>query len=1207
MAGRRGPSLRGWAAAAAVALVAGTTPASPAQAGDTAGTPGPAESRAVAPPVVDRSDGVATLLRDGTVLVSGGTPEPDAAEVFDPSHRGWSLTGPMVEARSGHTATLLGDGRVLVTGGVAAAGAASASTEIYDPRTRNWSKAASMAVPRSFHTATRLKDGRVLVAGGQAGGHGPFQRDAEVFDPRTSKWGPAGALEQGRSFHAATLLADGRVLVSGGQGDPHGLSLRDASIYDPAANTWAVASSLMAVGRAEHTMTLLGDGTVLVVGGSAQRQGDNDGDQTQVSAELWDPGDGSFRAAPAMATSRRSHVALLLPSGRVLAVGGLTGSGGVAPAKAVEVFDAATPRWEGAGAIAATGDGSGRGTATLLEGPNCGDACGQVLVVGSRAQLYSPPRADVAALLGAAGAGGGVSESLYLIALAALAVLAAAVVVFRRRKAGGARRAAPARSGSLEQQSSTFRRNVAFLTDAAVDPAPTGRRRAQREAHGKARADAGADAGEVLAALERVVAPLRSSLERLVALRRPRLLGKVEEELSRLDAAARKLAEARAAAAAGALGDAGALVAEARRLLSALGRFLSVALAAELAQAATSRPKQGELAENADRLRATQETASGAEKAGPRSGLLALPPVLLAMAEGWALAADVLGAQAAPRRRSRKGPGGEAEILVVGPGELETFDDVGGLDDAKAHLRRTVGMILERGTEAAAAGAVHNGVLLHGPPGTGKTLLARAVAGEYGLRYLRFSPALVASAFQHEPAKKLRQVFARAADAAPCLLFLDEVDVIGGRRDSAASPDQRELATQLLTSLEEHRGVPGLVIMAATNDLDHLDPALREGRFDSRVAVALPDAAARAEILRVLLGRRGEAVEVDGVDLDEVAARTAGRSGAALAGLVAGAAERAMTAGGLLGRAELLAEVEARSGTDRAQTFEDHVAWGDVVLPEAARKRLGEILLVFARPELGRSVGVRAPAGILLHGPPGTGKTTVARALAGHVRSSFYELSAADVLSKWAGESEQKVAQLFTRARANRPSIIFIDEIDALLRRRSADSATPWEERIVSQFLRELDGLVSSEGVLLVGSTNRPDIIDEAVRERRLVPIEVPLPDEAGRRALLDGLFRGVRQEEDVDLDAVAAATGGMSGADLKAVRDAAGMKALARAAVSGGDPAVASTDVAEALAERGVTLAAPVDGTAAATRRRRPPAGPSGAKPPTSRRGARR
>ena len=282
-----------------------------------------------------------------------------------------------------------------------------------------------------------------------------------------------------------------------------------------------------------------------------------------------------------------------------------------------------------------------------------------------------------------------------------------------------------------------------------------------------------------------------------------------------------------------------------------------------------------------------------------------------------------------------------------------------------------------------------------------------------------------------------------------------------------------------------------------------------------------------------------------------------------------------------------------------------------MVLPEAARKRLAEILLVFTRPELGRSVGVRAPAGILLHGPPGTGKTTVARALAGHVRSSFYEVSAAEVLSKWAGESEQKVAQLFTRARANRPSIIFIDEIDALLRRRSADSAAPWEERIVSQFLRELDGLVGSEGVLLVGSTNRPDIIDEAVRERRLVPIEVPLPDETARRALLDGLFRGVRQEQDVDLDAVAAATAGMSGADLKAVRDAAGMKALSRLTAAGGErgdePAVSATDVSQALGERGVILTAAVAGATTGTRRRRPPAGPSGAKPTTSRRGARR
>jgi transitional endoplasmic reticulum ATPase len=231
--------------------------------------------------------------------------------------------------------------------------------------------------------------------------------------------------------------------------------------------------------------------------------------------------------------------------------------------------------------------------------------------------------------------------------------------------------------------------------------------------------------------------------------------------------------------------------------------------------------------------------------------------------------------------------------------------------------------------------------------------------------------------------------------------------------------------------------------------------------------------------------------------------------------------------------------------------------------------------MVFQQPELGRQLGVEAPAGILLHGPPGTGKTTVAKALASQVRASFYEQSAADLLSKYVGESEERVARLFARARENRPSIIFLDEVDALLKRRSAASSAPWEERVVSQFLRELDGLVSMRGVLLVGATNRLDIIDEAVVERRLVSLEVPLPDGAARRRLLELVTRGVRLAADVDLGELAAAAEGMSGADLKAVRNAAGMKALARAASSGtiADAAVAREDFLAALQERGVLL----------------------------------
>jgi transitional endoplasmic reticulum ATPase len=714
---------------------------------------------------------------------------------------------------------------------------------------------------------------------------------------------------------------------------------------------------------------------------------------------------------------------------------------------------------------------------------------------------------------------------------------------------------------------------------AAVDALPIWRRRKDRSvleadwlAHEQ---QARTEAGEVIAAFEHAAEALGGGLGQLSSLRRPRLFGKVEEEQTRVQRSAARLTEARTAVAAGDFAAAGKAVQEAERQLFAVGGPLMVVLNQELGQAAFTRARKEELAAALERRRQAEAGVEGARKSSERAGLLAAVPGYERLADFLGLVAEVLAEQVAAASPRPQAAAGDGATRVWQPQELETFDDVGGLEDVKARLRRTVGMILERPRDASLMSVVHNGVLLYGPPGTGKTLLGRALAGEYGLRFLRFSPAAVASSYAHEPARKLRELFALAEQSVPCVLFLDEVEIIAGRRDAASSADTREVTTQLLNSLEDSRGIPGLVILGATNQLDSLDPALREGRFDSRIAVPLPELDARRAILEVQLRKRSHQVDWDAIDLDEIAQMTTGRSGAALTGIVTGAAEHALHNGSTIAQTDLLFAVDERSGQDRAQTFEDKVTWDDVVLPKPTQERLHEILTVFQNPDLGRQLGVSPPAGVLLYGPPGSGKTTIAKALATEVRASFYEQSAADLLSKYVGESEERVSRLFTRARENRPSIIFIDEIDALLKRRSGDSVAPWEERVVSQFLRELDGLVSAAGVLLVGATNRIDIIDEAVRERRLAAIEVPLPDGAGRRKLLGLVTEGVRLASDVDLGEVAEMTEGMSGADLKAIRNAAGMKALTRAARGGAtaDAAVAREDFLSALAERGVVL----------------------------------
>ena len=687
------------------------------------------------------------------------------------------------------------------------------------------------------------------------------------------------------------------------------------------------------------------------------------------------------------------------------------------------------------------------------------------------------------------------------------------------------------------------------------------------------------EAGGVVGALARSAALLAESLDGLASLKLPELLGKVEAEQLRARTARTYLESATEGVDAGDFGSAGSAVEKAEWELWQIGGPLVVALNEALGRAAVTRPQRARLEENLAERRQAKTQLESARRASSPAALLAAARLHELDAAGFRLAAEILKGQGArlagTGRRKRAGRSGEARVL--GPQECETFADVGGLDDVKEQLRATVGAIIERPDEAALYDVMHNGILFYGPPGTGKNLLSRALAGEYGLRYIRFSPAAIASAYIHEAATNLRSLFELARDNLPCVLFLDEIDTIASDRGDQPSADHREVVTQLMICLEEYRSVPGLLIAAATNDIDRLDPGLREGRFDAKIYVPLPDAGARGDVVRVHLERRGKAVDWKSVDLAEIARMTAGYNAAALETIVSLAAQDALRRSASIGQRELAAAIRQRGGRDRS-ALEDPVGWDDVVLAEETRERLLEILNAFAHPDLAHDLGVKPPAGMLLHGPPGTGKTTVAKAIATEVQASFYEQSAADLLSKWAGESEQRVAKLFERARANRPSIIFIDEIDALLRRRKSNALSSWEERVVAQFLRELDGLRGGEQVLLLGATSRIDIVDEAIAGRRLVPIELGLPDAAMRLALARLLFRDVKLAPDVNLRSLSSAMEGLSGADIKRIRDAAGMKALTRTTKSNSardrrKAAITMADLRAALeAQRGRT-----------------------------------
>jgi transitional endoplasmic reticulum ATPase len=531
-------------------------------------------------------------------------------------------------------------------------------------------------------------------------------------------------------------------------------------------------------------------------------------------------------------------------------------------------------------------------------------------------------------------------------------------------------------------------------------------------------------------------------------------------------------------------------------------------------------------------------------------------------------APDLMGAL-----RGKEASHGE-RFAVHPPDGLPTFDDVGGMEELKQELRETVGLLLAHPDKAAQYAITWNGLLLHGPPGTGKTFLARAIAGEFGLNLLHVSTGDLVEGVVGESARNVQRAFEAAERSRPCLLVFDEFDSIAQRRDAGSHAEERRTVNQLLTSLEETRDTPDLLIVAATNDLDHLDPAIiRPGRFDRQIRIDLPDLAARRAILVEHLEHRPSCV---GVDLDDLARRTDGLTPAALVRLVDAAALVAFREASERGEVveithgHLESALRDQGGRDRP-TVEDW-DWDSLVLPPAIIGELRQLQAVVEDPDLTEALGVSPPSGVLLAGPPGTGKTTIGRILAAQARCSFYAVSAADVTSRWVGESEGAVKRLFERARANRPAIVFIDEIDAIGARRRSDTGDA-SARQLNQLLLEMDGIAGSRGILVIGATNRPELLDDAlVRGGRLSrTIELTLPDASGRQAILE-LATARMPTVGVDLGSIAVMTDGFSGADLKAACQQAALHALVRLR-SGDDPdaplAVTQDDFVRAVADR--------------------------------------
>jgi transitional endoplasmic reticulum ATPase len=504
-----------------------------------------------------------------------------------------------------------------------------------------------------------------------------------------------------------------------------------------------------------------------------------------------------------------------------------------------------------------------------------------------------------------------------------------------------------------------------------------------------------------------------------------------------------------------------------------------------------------------------------------------------------------------------------------------TYDDLGGMRDTIDALREMVELPLRHPELFQRLGVdPPKGVLLHGPPGTGKTLLARAVANESAAKFFSIAgPEIMGSAYG-ESERRLREIFEQAAQSAPSIIFIDEIDSIAPKRGQVTGEAEKRLVAQLLTLLDGMEPRQNTVVIAATNRPEAIDEALRRpGRFDREIIVGVPDQPGRREILGI--HTRGMPLGQD-VNLDDLARRTYGFVGADLAALCREAALEAVRR--IMPKLDLTEttiptevldalSVELRDFDNALKRVQPSamrevmvdaptVGWDDIGGLDEARDRLREgVELPLKHPEAFRRLGIRPAKGFLLYGPPGTGKTLLAKAAARESEANFIATKSSDLLSKWYGESEQQIARLFNRARQVAPTIIFIDELDSLVPARGGGLGEPQvTERVVNTILSEMDGLEELQNVVVIGATNRPTLIDPALlRPGRFDDlIYVGTPDVAGRRRILAIHTRNMPLAKDVDLEALAKRTDRFTGADLEDLVRRAGLTALRRGLDSG-------------------------------------------------------
>ncbi len=496
------------------------------------------------------------------------------------------------------------------------------------------------------------------------------------------------------------------------------------------------------------------------------------------------------------------------------------------------------------------------------------------------------------------------------------------------------------------------------------------------------------------------------------------------------------------------------------------------------------------------------------------------------------------------------------------------YEDLGGIKPAMTRVREIIELPLKHPELFSRLGIdPPRGVLLHGPPGTGKTMLAKAVANESNVYFITINGPEIVSKYYGESEQRLREVFDEAEKNAPSIVFIDEIDSIAPKRAEVTGEVERRVVAQLLSLMDGLKSRKNVIVIGATNRPEALDLALRRpGRFDREIELRVPDTEGRLEIFQI--HTRGMPLTPD-ADLNQLAEISYGFVGADIAALVREAAMNALRR--ILPDIDLEQQEIPKEVLEKLQvTFNDFEEAMKEVQPSALREILFEVPNV-TWDDIGglgdvkeqlreavewplrfgasfRRIGVESSMGILLYGPPGTGKTMLAKAIANESDANFITAKGSDLLSKWYGESEKHIAEVFKRARQVAPAIVFLDELDALAPIRGAAAGEPQvTERIVNQLLSELDGLEELRGVVVIGATNRPDIIDPAlIRPGRFDElIIVPVPDKSTRKKIFQVHTMKMALDEDIDIDALVELTDEYTGADIAAVCKKAGKFAL--------------------------------------------------------------